>query len=112
PQILVLDEPTTGLDLLSINGILEIVKELHKKNVTVVLITHDMGLVSELSERVVVMGDGQIIGDGTPKEIFADDDLLTRASLEPPQIMKFSKILGLKPEVKVDALYKRIIETL
>ena len=40
-----------------------------------------MGLVSELSERVVVMGYGQIIGDGTPKEIFADDDLLTRASL-------------------------------
>lgn len=112
PQILVLDEPTTGLDLLSIMGILEIVKELHKKNVTVILITHDMGLVSELSERVVVMGNGQIIGDGTPKEIFADDDLLKRASLEPPQIMKFSKILGLKPEVKVDALYKRIIETL
>lgn len=112
PQILVLDEPTTGLDLLSINGILEIVKELHKKNVTVVLITHDMGLVSELSERVVVMGNGQIIGDNTPKEIFADDELLERASLEPPQIMKFSKILGLKPEVKVDALYKRIIETL
>ncbi len=112
PQILVLDEPTTGLDLLSINGILEIVKELHKKNVTVVLITHDMGLVSELSERVVVMGEGKIIGDGTPNEIFADDDLLTRASLEPPQIMKFSKILGLKPEVKVDNLYNRIIETL
>ncbi|HNR43881.1 MAG TPA: ATP-binding cassette domain-containing protein [Methanofastidiosum sp.] len=112
PQILVLDEPTTGLDLLSIMGILEIVKELHKKNVTVILITHDMGLVSELSERVVVMGNGQIIGDGTPKEIFANDDLLERASLEPPQIMKFSKILGLKPEVKVDALYKRIVETL
>lgn len=112
PQILVLDEPTTGLDLLSIMGILDIVKELHKKNVTVILITHDMGLVSELSERVVVMGNGQIIGDGTPKEIFANDDLLERASLEPPQIMKFSKILGLKPEVKVDALYKRIVETL
>ncbi len=112
PQILVLDEPTTGLDLLSIMGILEIVKELHKKNVTVVLITHDMGLVSELSERVVVMGNGQIIGDGTPKEIFANDDLLATASLEPPQIMKFSKLLGLKPEVKVDALYKRIVETL
>ena len=112
PQILVLDEPTTGLDLLSINGILEIVKGLHKRNVTVVLITHDMGLVSELSERVVVMNNGQIIGDGKPNDIFADDELLKRASLEPPQIMKFSKILGLKPEVKVDALYKRIIDTL
>jgi len=112
PEILVLDEPTTGLDLLSIQGILEIVKELHKRNVTVLLITHDMELVSELSERVVVMGNGQIIGDGTPKEIFANDELLARASLEPPQIMKFSKILGLNPEVKVDALYKRIIETL
>ena len=92
PQILVLDEPTTGLDLLSINGILEIVKELHKKNVTVVLITHDMGLVSELSERVVVMGEGKIIGDGTPNEIFADDDLLNRASLEPPQIDRKSVV--------------------
>ena len=112
PQILVLDEPTTGLDLLSIMGILEIVKELHEKNVTVVLITHDMGLVSELSERVVVMGNGQIIGDGTPKEIFADDDLLKRASLAPQHIMKFSKILGLKPEVNVYVIYKRIIETL
>ncbi len=112
PQILVLDEPTTGLDLLSIAGILEIVKELNKKNVTVVLITHDMGLVSELSERVVVMGDGNIIGDGTPKEIFANDELLERASLEPPQIMQFSKMLGLKPEVKVDALYKRIVDAL
>jgi len=108
PQILVLDEPTTGLDLLSIQGILDIVKELHNRNVTVFLITHDMGLVSELSERVVVMERGQIIGDGTPREIFANDELLTRASLEPPQIMKFSKMLGLNPEVKVDALYKRI----
>lgn len=112
PQILVLDEPTTGLDLLSIKGILDIVKELHKRDVTILLITHDMELVSELSERVVVMGNGQIIGDGTPKEIFANDDLLERAYLEPPQIMKFSKILGLNPEVKVDTLYKRIIETL
>ena len=112
PEILVLDEPTTGLDLLSIQGILEIVKELHKRNVTVLLITHDMELVSELSERVVVMENGKVIGDGTPKEIFANDELLTRASLEPPQIMKFSKILGLNPEVKVDALYKRIIDTL
>ena len=112
PQILVLDEPTTGLDLLSIQGILDIVKELHKRNVTVFLITHDMGLVSELSERVIVMERGQIIGDGTPREIFANDELLTRASLEPPQIMKFSKMLGLNPEVKVDALYKRIVEAL
>ena len=112
PQILVLDEPTTGLDLLSIQGILDIVKELHKRNVTVFLITHDMGLVSELSERVIVMEKGQIIGDGTPREIFANDELLTRASLEPPQIMKFSKMLGLNPEVKVDALYKRIVEAL
>jgi len=112
PQILVLDEPTTGLDLLSIQGILDIVKELHNRNVTVFLITHDMGLVSELSERVVVMERGQIIGDGTPREIFANDELLTRASLEPPQIMKFSKMLGLNPEVKVDALYKRIVEAL
>ena len=112
PQILVLDEPTTGLDLLSIQGILDIVKELHKRNVTVLLITHDMGLVSELSERVVVMDRGQIIGDGTPREIFANDELLARANLEPPQIMKFSKLLGLNPEVKVDALYKRIVETL
>lgn len=112
PQILVLDEPTTGLDLRSIEGILEIVKELNKKNVTVVLITHDMGLVSELSERVIVMGEGKVIGDGTPKDIFANDELLERASLEPPQIMQFSKILGLKPEVKVDALYKRIVDAL
>lgn len=85
PECLVLDEPTAMLDP---KGRAEIVKTLEKlnreKGITVVLITHYME-EAENADRVIVMNDGEIIGDGTPKEVFKNVELLKSVGLDVPQ---------------------------
>ncbi len=85
PHCLVLDEPTAMLDP---KGRAEIIKTLHylnkEKGITIVLITHYME-EAEGADRVLVMNDGEIIGDGTPKQIFKDVEKLKRVGLDVPQ---------------------------
>jgi cobalt transport protein ATP-binding subunit len=94
PQILILDEPTTGLDLPSSRSIINLVKTLHSRNHTVVLVTHDMKLVAEMATRIVILKEGEIAADGSPRTIFGDHALLHENFLEEPQITKLSQILG------------------
>ena len=94
PQILILDEPTTGLDLPSSRSIINLVKTLHSRGHTVVLVTHDMKLVAEMATRIVILKEGEIAADGHPRTIFGDHALLHENFLEEPQITKLSQILG------------------
>lgn len=94
PKILILDEPTTGLDLKSSRSITELVKDLHAKNHTVILVTHDMKLVAEMANRIVVLREGKIVADGLPRQIFSDTTLLHENLLEEPQITKLSQMIG------------------
>ena len=93
PKILILDEPTTGLDLRSSRSIIELVKDLHAKSHTVILVTHDMKLVAEMANRIVVLREGRIAADGSPRQIFSDRTLLYENFLEEPQITRLSQIL-------------------
>jgi len=73
PRLLIADEPTTALDVTVQAQILELMKEIQKKlDMSIILITHDLGVVAEMSDRVIVMYAGQILEEGTSDEIFAD----------------------------------------
>ncbi|MGE5594078.1 MAG: ABC transporter ATP-binding protein [Betaproteobacteria bacterium] len=94
PNILVIDEPTTGQDWTGAEQMMHLVRDLHRAGHTIVMITHDMRIVAEYAERVVVMHKGRIVADGTPREVFRQRDVLRSAYLAPPQISLLAEELG------------------
>lgn len=93
PQIVIVDEPTTGLDWLGGQAMMDIIRGMHDDGRTVIVITHDMHLVAEYAERVIVMADGRKVADGTPGAVFREDDALNRAALRPPQVFRISRLV-------------------
>lgn len=88
PEVVVLDEPTTGLDYRECEKVMEAVEELHERGTTIVMVCHDMEVVSDHARRVVAMTEGRVIGDGPAGDVLRDRDILRRAHLMPPQIMQ------------------------
>jgi energy-coupling factor transport system ATP-binding protein len=95
--VLVLDEPTTGQDVSGVERVRDIVASVAEAGRTVIAISHDMRFVAETFERVVVMRAGQVILDGTPQRVFADEarDVLGSTYLEPPLAALVGHRLGL-----------------
>lgn len=85
PPAVVLDEPTTGLDFRECAKVMGIVDRLHRAGTTVVMVCHDMEVVADYAERVVVMSAGQVVDDGPAFEVLRRPETLARASLVPPQ---------------------------
>ena len=94
PEVLILDEPTGGLDEVGREMLTKIIRLMHDKGHTVVIISHDMDYVAENSTRVVVMAQGEILDDASPEKAFLNADILRRAQVEPPQIMQLDLRLG------------------
>ncbi len=94
PKILVLDEPTTGLDYKECMQIMDIVKELNNKGTTVIMVCHDMELVSDFAGRVLVIGEGGVLADDICSKVMVDAGVLGRTSLVPPQIAELAIKLG------------------
>lgn len=90
PPVIILDEPTTGLDYRECSKVMDIVGRLHAKGTTVVMVCHDMEVVGDYARRVIVMNDGQVIDDGPTFEVLRRTETLARASLVPPQIPAIS----------------------
>lgn len=86
PQVIVLDEPTTGQDYLESKRIMGLVKQLNEQGHTIIFITHDMSLVAEYAHRVIVMCQGEVIADDNVRTVFSQPDLLAKTYLRPPQI--------------------------
>ncbi|MBU1141178.1 MAG: energy-coupling factor transporter ATPase [Firmicutes bacterium] len=106
PEILVLDEPTRGLDPRGRRDLMAIFKELHAKDgKTIILITHDMDLVSEYAKRVIVLKDGNLVFDGTKEELFEHPEF-DSFHLDLPTPLKILKHLekevGIKYQPKYD----------
>ncbi|MEQ7007063.1 ABC transporter ATP-binding protein [Actinopolymorpha sp. B17G11] len=85
PPMLVLDEPSTGQDHRTTRMINTLLRRLGEQGTTLVCVSHDMPLLADVVERVVVMRDTEIIADASPREIFADNALMARTNLHAPQ---------------------------
>ena len=92
PDILILDEPTAGLDPKGKNEILELIAAYHKTGKTVIVVTHDMDIVLEYSEKVIVLNNGKLIDILSPDELFKKENL-EELSLEMPNLIKFKNQL-------------------
>ena len=94
PKILILDEPTTGLDYRECMKIMNLIKSENLAGTTVFMICHDMEIVSDFAERILVIADGRLIADGNPDTIFFNKEICAKAALLPPQIAELSQRLG------------------
>ena len=94
PQIIVLDEPTCGLDYRECMTVMETVRDMAAAGSAVVMVCHDMEVVSDFANRLVVMANGEILGRGTCADVFANADLMQRAFVEPPQAIALAKKLA------------------
>lgn len=95
PEVLILDEPTAGLDPRGRDEILGQIKRLHdKEGITVIIVSHSMEDMAKISERLIVMNQGKIVLDGTPKEVFRNIDLLEDIGLAVPQISYLIRALN------------------
>jgi len=89
PKILILDEPTAGLDPMGRDEILEQIKNLNKeKDVTVILVSHSMEEVANLVDRLIVLDQGKKMLDGCVREVFKEYELLKEVGLGVPQVME------------------------
>lgn len=93
PDFIVLDEPTVGLDYIQRKNLLNLLKEIKSRGKTVIVVTHDIEFALELADRVIIMKDGMILKDGNLKEIVYDAELLSKANLIQPLIVKIVKNL-------------------
>ena len=94
PEVLVIDEPTTGLDWPGVTQVMGMVQELHKQGTTVVMVSHDMDIVAHYAERVVVMKEGRCLAAESTGAFFSDPGLWERAGLCFPQSEKLAAWLG------------------
>lgn len=98
PRVLIVDEPTTGQDPQKAREIMDLLTVLNReRGTTIVTITHAMELVAEYARRVVVMHDGRVLVDGSPREVFRQADLLRVTNIAPPPVCQLSAQLGLEP---------------
>jgi len=70
PKVMMFDEPTSALDPETVNDVLDVMKELAKEGMTMIVVTHEMGFAREVSQRVMHIDEGRILEEGTPEEIF------------------------------------------
>ena len=92
--VVVLDEPTTGLDFRECGKVMEIVRRLHERGTTVVMVCHDMEVVGDYARRVIVMSDGRVVDDGPTFEVLRNRAVMERADLVPPQVVGVSLALA------------------
>jgi len=104
PELLILDEPTANLDLLSRRALIDLLNELNAEGTTIVISTHDVEALPELADRVIVVSHGSLLGRGEMHAVLQDVALLESAGLELPSIARlFTKLknLGLVDDVPI-----------
>ena len=93
PEIMVLDEPTAGLDPQGVVDLSILLRELNDEGITIIISTHDVDLVPTYAEKVFVLVDGLLIAEGTPKEIYSKPEILEQANLKVPIVTElFQKL--------------------
>jgi energy-coupling factor transport system ATP-binding protein len=94
PEVLILDEPTTGLDYAEQRSMMDLVKGLNEAGSTIIVVTHTMWVVAEYAHRAAVVREGKVSLQGTVREVFAEEVELHDAALRPPHIVSLGNELG------------------
>lgn len=103
PSVLILDEPTAGLDPQGEREMMELFKNIYDSGKSIILVTHNMDIVLKYVEEVIVMKDGELLAQTTPLKLFQDEKFLVNTAIEPPFVFKVAKELmdnGLKIELE------------
>jgi energy-coupling factor transport system ATP-binding protein len=98
--IVIFDEPTTGQDALNVERIANVIAELKKEGKTVITITHDIDFCAENFDRVIALSKGKMLLDGPAHEILGQEEILAQTYVDPPQLTRLGKRLGLKETVR------------
>ena len=97
PELIILDEPTAGQDFKHYTEIMEFLRKLNERGVTVVMITHDMHLMLEYTPRALVFSDGQLIADRRASEVLCDPELIERAALKETSLFTLANHCEITP---------------
>ena len=117
PEIMVLDEPTTGLDPKGVEQVMEILYMLNREDMSIIIASHDVEMVTQFADKIFVLHDGEIIGQGNPEEIFNDHKILKQAHLRPPKSAELLQLLndnGFPCDIKltVDEAFHEILHAI
>ncbi len=94
PQVIVLDEPTSGLDYRECMTVMETVAQMARRGAAVLMVCHDMEVVSDFADRAMVMANGRIQGAGTTLDVFTNPSLMRAACIAPPQVIELTERLA------------------
>jgi energy-coupling factor transporter ATP-binding protein EcfA2 len=94
PEVLIFDEPTTGQDFRGRRELADIAKRLNEMGCTVLMVTHDMDLIAEYTQRLIVMGGGKVLLDGPTAEVFQQVETLAETFIAPPQVTQLAQTLA------------------
>lgn len=110
PRVLLLDEPTSSLDVSSREGVTAMLADLSDAISCAVVATHDMHLVADWANRVIVLDGGRIAADLEPRDLFNQPDLMARVRLVPPQVAELGLAMGLsQPPLNVIELLECLV---
>ena len=117
PEVLVLDEPTTGQDYRECVKIMDIVTDLNKTGVTVLMVSHDMEVVCDYTERAIVLHDGRVIDDGKTADVLRRKEELAKTGLKPPQMIDVALTLGgyesvYSVETMFEAIMRKVVKNI
>lgn len=113
PEVLILDEPGVGLDSLAIEQLLKIITDLNQRGVTIIMITHYLEMITSLVTQIIALHNGKVTYDGTPKEFFSNDQLLTKSKLLAPKSIQIAQEIGLgSSPMSIEELSTKIVERL
>lgn len=107
PSIIILDEPTAGQDYKHTTELMDFLRELQKKEITILLITHDMHLMMDYTDRAIVLSNGEIIADDTPAHILTNHTIMDKANLTASSLLQLAEQLGYQ---KPDEFVERFIQ--
>lgn len=94
PEVLILDEPTAGLDPKAHHDVLDMVQEVHRRTGNIIiLVSHNMADIAKVSDKIIVIDSGHLVTTGTPQEVFAQKELLRGVGLDLPPITEFTETL-------------------
>lgn len=113
PEILILDEPTVGLDSASINQLMGILKQLNEEEITIIMITHYLELLAPVASQIVALHDGRLVFQGGAQQFFSNEKLLKESQLLPPESVQVARKLRLsETPLSVEELVDEIVDAL